>query len=119
MALLQRTVTEVATVPEAAPCGRPEARGKFLFLGQEKLYVRGVTYGTFEPDADGVDYPSPVVVKRDFQSMAAAGVNAVRTYTVPPRWQTCGILSGVDSYDYSGYGRSRIYRQSHGQSTFR
>ncbi len=23
--------------------------GKFLWLGQEKLYVRGVTYGTFRP----------------------------------------------------------------------
>ena len=26
--------------------------GKFIFAGDEKLYVRGVTYGAFEPDAE-------------------------------------------------------------------
>src|SRR4051812_48309458 len=31
---------------------RPSARGKSIFLGDEKLYVRGVTYGTFSPDED-------------------------------------------------------------------
>jgi len=33
---------------------RPQVRGKFIFVGDEKLYVRGVTYGTFTPDADGM-----------------------------------------------------------------
>jgi O-antigen biosynthesis protein len=65
---------------------RPQARGKFLFLGNQKLYIRGVTYGTFEPDREGTDYPEPSVVGRDFAAMAASGVNAIRTYTVPPRW---------------------------------
>ena len=31
---------------------RPEVRGKFIFVGEEKLYVRGVTYGTFRPDRE-------------------------------------------------------------------
>jgi GT2 family glycosyltransferase/ABC-type thiamine transport system ATPase subunit len=61
-------------------------QGKFLWLGDRKLYIRGVTYGTFAPGADGVDYPSPARVDEDFAGMAAAGFNAVRTYTVPPRW---------------------------------
>src|SRR3954449_1761234 len=65
---------------------RPCARGKFLFLGEEKLYVRGATYGTFRPDAGGRLYPAPAAVARDFSKMAANGFNAVRTYTVPPRW---------------------------------
>src|SRR5438067_6720344 len=65
---------------------RPTVRGKFLFVGTEKLYVRGVTYGTFRPAADGSEYPSPDVVERDFAQMAANGFNAVRTYTVPPCW---------------------------------
>jgi GT2 family glycosyltransferase len=60
--------------------------GKFLFVGDEKLYVRGVTYGTFRPDADGVDYPARAQVGADFTAMRAAGVNAVRTYTAPPAW---------------------------------
>jgi glycosyltransferase involved in cell wall biosynthesis len=65
---------------------RPSVRGKFIFVGQHKFYVRGVTYGTFRPDCEGHEFPSPDVVKRDFTLMAANGLNAVRTYTAPPRW---------------------------------
>jgi GT2 family glycosyltransferase len=61
-------------------------RGKFILLDDEKLYVRGVTYGTFRPLDDGAEYPRREVVERDFAAMAANGINAVRTYTVPPRW---------------------------------
>ena len=65
---------------------RPQVRGKFIFRGEEKIYLKGVTYGTFRPDERGGDYPSPDVVDADFAAMAAAGINSVRTYTVPPRW---------------------------------
>ncbi|HEU5261965.1 MAG TPA: glycosyltransferase [Gemmatimonadales bacterium] len=61
-------------------------RGKFLFIGEEKFFIRGVTYGTFRPREDGSEFPGPEVVERDFALMRAHGVNAVRTYTVPPRW---------------------------------
>jgi GT2 family glycosyltransferase len=62
-------------------------RGKSLFLGDEKLYIRGVTYGTFKgPDGASGGYPDPDTVSRDFARMAENGVNAVRTYTVPPGW---------------------------------
>jgi GT2 family glycosyltransferase len=60
--------------------------GKFLIAGGQKLYARGVTYGPFRPGADGCRYHTPEVVGRDFAAMAANGINAVRTYTVPPRW---------------------------------
>lgn len=65
---------------------RPRVRGKFIYLGDKKLYIRGVTYGTFRPDADGNEYGDPQTVVWDFAQMAASGLNAVRTYTVPPRW---------------------------------
>src|SRR5262245_30390843 len=65
---------------------RPTVRGKFLFIDGRKLYLCGVTYGTFRPRAAGDEYPAPDVVSRDFSEMTASGVNAVRTYTVPPRW---------------------------------
>jgi GT2 family glycosyltransferase len=54
-------------------------------VGGEKLYLRGVTYGTFAPGADGTNYPDRATVQRDLAAMAANGVNALRTYTVPPR----------------------------------
>src|SRR5438105_4209354 len=65
---------------------RPHVGGKFLYLGDQKVYVRGVTYGTFHPTAEGTEYHSPDIVERDFAQMAAHGLNAVRTYTVPPCW---------------------------------
>lgn len=77
---------EVRPRPRRAASVRPEVRGKFLFAGGEKLYVRGVTYGPFRPERDGCEYHTPEVVERDFASIAARGMNAVRTYTVPPRW---------------------------------
>jgi GT2 family glycosyltransferase len=61
---------------------RPYTGGKFVFRRGEKLYLRGVTYGTF---ACG-DVPPPDVVAGDFAAMAENGINAVRVYTVPPRW---------------------------------
>ncbi len=46
--------------------------------------MRGVTYGSFAPRSDGALYPEPPRVAADFIAMAAAGLNTVRTYTVPP-----------------------------------
>ena len=92
---LRRQVTELPEVAAAdllaatsrpAPTLRPRVRGKFLFVGDEKLYVRGITYGTFRPQPDGSEVPAADVVERDFALMAASGFNAVRTYTVPPLW---------------------------------
>ena len=73
-------------VPGHRDVQRPNVRGKFLYVGDEKFWVRGVTYGTFRPDAAGVQFPARAVVERDFQAMAIAGFNAVRVYTLPPRW---------------------------------
>jgi len=65
---------------------RPEVRGKFIFAGDEKVYVRGVTYGAFAPDADGHEYHDLARVDRDFAAMAANGFNTVRIpHTTPPR----------------------------------
>lgn len=72
-------------VSAPSPRDRPRAGGKFLLSGSEKLYVRGVTYGTFRPDESGEEY-RPKDVEHDFAAMAATGINAVRVYTVPPRW---------------------------------
>ncbi len=65
---------------------RPRVHGKFLFVGDEKFWIRGVTYGTFRPDHTGVQYPPHDVVARDFRAIADAGLNAIRVYTTPPLW---------------------------------
>src|SRR5258708_35507504 len=75
---------------------RPRVRGKFIFLGNNKFYVRGVTYGTFRPDAEGNEFPDSERVANDFCQMAANGFNAVRTYTAPPRW----LLAIAQSYGF-------------------
>lgn len=69
---------------EAAP-DRPRAAGKFIVRGTEKLYLRGVTYGTFAPGEGGPVY-SRSAAQLDLTAMAASGINSVRTYTVPPQW---------------------------------
>ena len=81
------SVVVAAAPPGAVPSLRlrAEARGKFLFSGAAKLRVCGVTYGTFRPDGLGSEF-NPVAAERDFRDMAANGINAIRTYTVPPRW---------------------------------
>jgi GT2 family glycosyltransferase len=65
---------------------RPRVAGKFLYVGDEKFWVKGVTYGTFRPDGLGDLYRDPETAAWDFTRMAANGVNALRTYTVPPLW---------------------------------
>jgi len=64
---------------------RPQIHGRSIVLGNGKLHVRGVTYGTFR-SADGYSLPPPARVRADFEAMAAAGANALRTYEPPPLW---------------------------------
>ena len=67
----------------AAPPPSPRVGGKFLQIGPERFLVKGVAYGTFAPDADGYQFPSPARTAADFALMAQSGINTVRTYTVP------------------------------------
>jgi len=84
-------ILERAALAEAAASNRGRERsriraaGKFLWDGNEKFWVKGVTYGTFRP-SDGGDYPSQAIVEADFAAAVANGINAIRTYTAPPLW---------------------------------
>jgi O-antigen biosynthesis protein len=62
---------------------RPVVAGKFIETGHQKLYIKGVTYGTFAPDISGEQFSVLEVVAEDFKKMAESGINTVRTYTVP------------------------------------
>ena len=63
---------------------RPQVKGKFIMIGDQKFYLKGVTYGTFKPDEQGLQFPLPAVIENDFALMKQHGINTVRTYTVPP-----------------------------------
>jgi len=89
---------------------RPSVRGKFLFMGGRKFYVRGVSYGTFRPDESGEEYTDLETIERDFALMAASGVNAVRPYASPPvslldagQRHGLGVMVGLACERYVGY----------------
>src|SRR6266849_20997 len=66
--------------------GRLVPRGKYLFEGAEKFYVRGVSYGPFAPNSRGEQYPEPERAAADFALMRQLGANLVRLYVPPPPW---------------------------------
>jgi GT2 family glycosyltransferase/sugar lactone lactonase YvrE len=79
-----------ATLPTRA--ARITTDGKFLgsadaqsASARERFLVKGVTYGTFAPDADGYQFPCLDRIAEDFRLMAGLGINTVRTYTPPRR----------------------------------
>ena len=64
--------------------GRVVTDGKHLSLDGAPFKIRGVTYGSFVPRIDGDPFPDRTQVKKDFADMESAGINVVRTYTLPP-----------------------------------
>ena len=105
-----RAAPEAPLLPTPA-VARLRAQGKFLFVGDEKLYVRGVTYGAFQPDAEGREYYDGLRIECDFAQMAANGINAVRIpHTTPPRTlldaalrHGLRVMVGLSAEQYVGY----------------
>jgi GT2 family glycosyltransferase len=65
---------------------RIEARGKFFFTGEEKVFLDGVVYGPFTAAGGGAQFPERESVERDLALMEELGANSLRTLAVPPRW---------------------------------
>ncbi|HYX95039.1 MAG TPA: glycoside hydrolase family 2 TIM barrel-domain containing protein, partial [Geodermatophilus sp.] len=93
--------------------------GRHLSLDGRPHRIRGVTYGTFRPRADGQLFPEADRLAEDVAAMAAAGLNTVRTYTVPPHElldaaAVAGlrILVGVDYDDWRQHGTGRRAHQA-------
>ncbi len=81
------------TSPPSGFCPEPLAKkqavtvkGKFFFLGDQKFFLKGVSYGPFSIGTHGESFPEKRVVEKDFAMMAELGANCLRTYTVPPDW---------------------------------
>ena len=62
---------------------RPLVDGNFLKVDETRFYIKGTTYGNFAPDDRGFQFPDLEIVDDDFRLMTQAGINTVRTYTVP------------------------------------
>ncbi|HKE88069.1 MAG TPA: glycosyltransferase [Vicinamibacterales bacterium] len=71
-------------IPTVAPSAAHDVNGKFLRVNDARFLIRGVSYGTFAPRHDGLPLPERSQVRRDCALMVRAGINAIRTYTVPP-----------------------------------
>jgi cellulose synthase/poly-beta-1,6-N-acetylglucosamine synthase-like glycosyltransferase len=90
---------------------RPQARGKFIFVAKDKLYVRGVTYGAFRPNEDGDEFHNLKRIEHDFALMAANGITSVRIpHTTPPRslldiaeQHGLRVMVGLSAEQYIGY----------------
>ncbi|MCC5644931.1 glycosyltransferase [Nostoc sp. CHAB 5824] len=81
------------TLPPSGFCPEPLAdrelikvKGKFFFLGDQKFFLKGVSYGPFSIGTHGESFPEKPIVEKDFAMMAQLGVNCLRTYTIPPDW---------------------------------
>ncbi|MDQ3120552.1 MAG: glycosyltransferase [Verrucomicrobiota bacterium] len=66
--------------------GPIRAVAKFLFEGDRKFFVKGVTYGPFRPDADGDYFGTPEQLDQDLAQMREVGLNLLRIYHSPPIW---------------------------------
>src|SRR6266568_841209 len=60
--------------------------GRFFRLGDDKFYLKGVSYGPFAPAAGQEPFASPEQTARDFLQIRDLGANLLRVYQVPPRW---------------------------------
>ena len=78
--LIERRVELAATGARLRPAG------KFFFRGEEKVYLRGVTYGPFAPNTEGEPFPDPARAELDFRLMRELGANCLRTFHPPPAW---------------------------------
>ena len=73
-------------VAAAPPPPRVTVDGKFFRLGENKFFVKGLSYGPFAPDADGKTFASPEQTAADFQLIRSANANLIRVYHVPDPW---------------------------------
>src|SRR5262245_5723758 len=90
---------------------RPHVAGKFIYIGDEKFYVKGITYGAFRADAERREYHDATQIEQDFALMAAHGFNTVRIpHTTPPSTlldtafrHNLRVIVGLSAEQYVGF----------------
>ena len=81
---MERGTSTTLAASGGAEIQRVRVDGNHLSLGGEPFRVKGVTYGSFAARLDGELFPEPDQVKQDLVAIREAGLNTVRTYTLPP-----------------------------------
>src|ERR1043166_1920017 len=71
-------VNGLQPLPRVRVCGKRFSRGALPFR------IQGVTYGPFAPNSAGDPFPSVEQVVQDLTQMRTVGINAIRTYHLPP-----------------------------------
>lgn len=99
---------------------RVRTDGTHLSLDDRPFRVKGVTYGSFPFRLGGEPYPESDQLKQDLVDIRDAGLNTIRTYTLPPvelldLAQELGlrVLVGLDYRDWryeDDFGRSVTQR---------
>src|ERR1051326_371659 len=77
-------VVQSSVLPRAH--SRLRVEGKFFARGSRTMRIKGGTYGPFAPNAAGEPFPAGESVGDDFALMQTIGINAIRTYHLPPDW---------------------------------
>jgi GT2 family glycosyltransferase len=70
----------------ASATDRLRVDGKYFARGGRRVRIQGVTYGPFAANSYGEPFPEPTILEQDFIKMRELGVNAIRTYHLPPEW---------------------------------
>jgi O-antigen biosynthesis protein len=84
--MLNNVLKSQARKRSAASDARVRIDGRFFSRGDERLLMRGVTYGPFSPTENRSPFPARRAVRRDCCDIVSAGFNSLRTYHVPPPW---------------------------------
>src|SRR4026208_984107 len=100
-----------AELSEIESSVRPCVRGKFIFVGANKFFIKGVTYGAFRPNDAGVEYHDLYKIRGDFGMMVRHGINTVRIpHTTPPvhvldiaAEYGLHVIVGLSAEQYIGY----------------
>jgi len=100
-----------AELSEIESSVRPCVRGKFIFVGANKFFIKGVTYGAFRPNDAGMEYHDLYKIRRDFGMMVRHGINTVRIpHTTPPvhvldiaAEYGLRVIVGLSAEQYIGY----------------
>ena len=75
--------THVSNTTAAAVGGRLRAEGKALVDDGGKVFLRGVSYGPFQPNSREEPFPEDERLTRDLEDIARRGFNTLRLYDPP------------------------------------